>query len=58
MFFLVMVYVIFNLVNIMYLFKLYCYVCIGFEIFRFRIILKLGKSLIRNKCFNCMNFLD
>lgn len=48
----------FNLVNIIYLFILYCYICTGFEMFRFRIILKLGKSLTSNKCTNCVNLLD
>lgn len=58
MFSLAMAYANFNLVNIMHLFKLYCYICTGFEMFRFRIILKSGKSLARNKCTNCINPLD
>lgn len=53
-----MAYAGFNLVNTIHLFKLYCYICTGFEMFRFRIILKSGKSLTSSMCTNCVNLLD
>lgn len=57
-FFIAMSYAGFNLVNIIYLFILDCYICTGFKMFRFRIILKLGKRLTSYKCTNCVNLLD